>query len=232
MLLSNINSVFKLNYPPIFVSLSVVLLIVSKYVIASDASLTVITHNQLAYNEPTRSIKPHNHNQNKSINDLIAQIRDLSEFKKIVLINNYFNKFSNISDLKLWGHKEYWATPDELIKKNGGDCEDFAVAKYYYLTQIGINEGKLRLAYVKAYNRKISTIENHLVLLYYNISNQQEYVLDSIDRLVKPVSHRKDLSYQFAFNKNNVWPLNKSINAFQIRRSGIFQSWKGVLKRM
>ena len=32
----------------------------------------------------------------------------------------------------------------------GGDCEDYSIAKYYTLVELGVEEKKLRLAYVKA----------------------------------------------------------------------------------
>ena len=65
-------------------------------------------------------------------------------------VNRFFNKVPFVSDLAHWGREDYWATPLELLVSNGGDCEDFSIAKYFTLRSIGVPAENLRLIYVKA----------------------------------------------------------------------------------
>ena len=38
--------------------------------------------------------------------------------------------------MKNYGLEEYWATIEEFYEHGGGDCEDFAIAKYTRLLEI------------------------------------------------------------------------------------------------
>lgn len=55
----------------------------------------------------------------------------------ISYINSYVNdNFSYVSEP---GLEDYWKTPGEFIQDNEGDCEDFALFKYYWLKQYNID---------------------------------------------------------------------------------------------
>lgn len=43
-------------------------------------------------------------------------------------VNEYINSFEYQGE-----DGDHWKTPDEFFRDNGGDCEDFAIAKYYAL---------------------------------------------------------------------------------------------------
>ncbi|MDT8311168.1 MAG: transglutaminase-like cysteine peptidase, partial [Methylophaga sp.] len=82
---------------------------------------------------------------------LIKDAKDLPEKEKLEAVNRFFN--SNvlfIDDIKLWEQEDYWATPAEMLAIGAGDCEDFSIAKYFTLKDLGVDEDKLRLTYVKA----------------------------------------------------------------------------------
>ena len=49
-----------------------------------------------------------------------------------------------------WHQADYWATPIETLASNGGDCEDFSIAKYFTLRELGVAEQCLRLTNVNA----------------------------------------------------------------------------------
>ena len=51
-------------------------------------------------------------------------------------VNNMMNKIQYIGDKKNWGKSDYWETPVEFLTY-GGDCEDFAIAKYVSLRALG-----------------------------------------------------------------------------------------------
>lgn len=53
-------------------------------------------------------------------------------------INNQVNE--NIPWKDFERGKDYWQTPKETLDKHGGDCEDLAILKMYYLLQNGFPE--------------------------------------------------------------------------------------------
>ncbi len=54
--------------------------------------------------------------------------------------------------------------PLEFLGSNAGDCEDFTIAKYFSLLELGVSDKKLRLVYVKT----IELNQFHMVLAYYS----------------------------------------------------------------
>jgi len=78
--------------------------------------------------------------------------------EKLEKINSFFNKkIVFVNDTDLYGTKDYWATPVEFLARGAGDCEDYAIAKYFSLKIMGVAEEKLRIAYVKALQYNIFT---------------------------------------------------------------------------
>ena len=70
--------------------------------------------------------------------------------RQLRLVNSFFNRVTFVSDIRHWGQEDYWATPVELLTTNGGDCEDFSIAKYLTLRAMGVPDDQLRIIYVKA----------------------------------------------------------------------------------
>jgi len=66
-------------------------------------------------------------------------------------INEWGNKHPYIVDQLNWGMEDYWETPYEFMSVNG-DCEDYAIAKYYSLRALGIPEDKMRIMIVQDLN--------------------------------------------------------------------------------
>lgn len=135
---------------------------------------------------------------------LLTSSQSLAEQDKLKSINNFFNR--NIifdDDITIWQQSDYWATPLETIGKGRGDCEDFALAKYYSLLHLGVPMNRLRLIYVKA--RLGGTQQAHMVLAYYPTPNATPLVLDNLDPQIKPASQRPDLTPVFSFNGEGLW---------------------------
>lgn len=66
-------------------------------------------------------------------------------------INDWGNKHPYIVDQLNWGLEDYWETPYEFMTVNG-DCEDYAIAKYYSLRALGVSEDKMRIMIVQDLN--------------------------------------------------------------------------------
>ena len=92
---------------------------------------------------------------------LIKSAGEDNEWQMINRVNQFFNQIHYVSDAHLWGEIDYWATPTEFLRANAGDCEDFAIAKYYTLKAMGMDESKMRLNHVTIN----ATGEAHMILL-------------------------------------------------------------------
>jgi predicted transglutaminase-like cysteine proteinase len=125
----------------------------------------------------------------------------LSEAELLVEVNRTLNRIRFIDDPTHWGEEDYWATPAETVGSNGADCEDFSIAKYFMLKELGIPIAKLRMTYVKA----IKLNQAHMVLAYYARPDADPLVLDNLEDTVRPASQRSDLVPVYSFNDEEVW---------------------------
>ncbi|XPV52923.1 MAG: transglutaminase-like cysteine peptidase [Halarcobacter ebronensis] len=81
--------------------------------------------------------------------ELKRKIKDFSLEKKLNYVNSFYNKILPVNDSTKYSADDYWATPKEFIIEGKGDCEDYAIAKYFTLQEVGIPKEKLFLAVVK-----------------------------------------------------------------------------------
>ncbi len=139
---------------------------------------------------------------------ILADGRKTSEQEKLRRINDFFNRrIAFDDDQSIWGKRDYWATPSELIGQGRGDCEDFSIAKYYSLIELGIPVSKLRLVYVKATVNGPDGpfLQAHMVLAYYATPSAVPSILDNLNPTILPASQRSDLSPIFSFNSAGLW---------------------------
>lgn len=122
--------------------------------------------------------------------------------------NEFFNRRIQFADdQKIWGQSDYWATPMETLGKGAGDCEDFAIAKYFSLLNMGVPNDQLRLVYVKArIGGPTSTVmQAHMVLAWYADPDAEPVVLDNLITDIRSASRRTDLQPVFSFNSQGIW---------------------------
>lgn len=68
---------------------------------------------------------------------LLKELKDASDIKKLNFVNTWVNGIKYKSDQEVYGVNDYWATLYEFVGKNAGDCEDYTIAKYYILKELG-----------------------------------------------------------------------------------------------
>jgi predicted transglutaminase-like cysteine proteinase len=117
-------------------------------------------------------------------------------------VNRKANGVPAVADSEHWQQPDYWATPVEFVASNGGDCEDFAIAKYFALREAGVPGERLRMTYVRALTA--GRIENHMVLAYYASPGADPLILDNLNPRVLPASERADLVAVFSFNDDDL----------------------------
>lgn len=169
----------------------------------------------------------------KEWNDALVSFRGEPEPIKLKDINEYFNrKLRFESDLKIWGQEDYWATPIEALIKGAGDCEDYAIAKYFSLKFAGVPVSKLRITYVRAQlgGPDSSVTQAHMVLTYYSTPDAEPLVLDNLVSEIRPASRRPDLAPIFSFNSDGVWTAGSG--APQPGGGSRLSKWNDLVRKM
>jgi len=169
------------------------------------------------------------HNRLTAWEDLIRQDRSRTDREKLEKVNHFFNsriRFAN--DMEVWGVEDYWATPIEFLCKAAGDCEDFAIAKYFTLKAMGVDDKKLRITYVKAIQYNI----HHMVLTYYSEPEAEPLVLDNLVDSISPASKRTDLMPIFGFNGSGLWMAKQRGQGKMAGSSNRIKLWQDLLQKM
>lgn len=143
----------------------------------------------------------------KSLVELIARGSRAEELLKVRATNQFFNDaLAFVEDVDGWGQADYWASPLESLGRGQGDCEDFAIAKYFSLVAMGVPTSKLRMVYVRAKLDGPNTPGfAHMVAAYYPSPGAEPLILDNLVPEVMPASRRPDLSPVFSFNTDGLW---------------------------
>jgi len=160
----------------------------------------------------------------QAIAKIVNDGRTLPDEQKLQKVNDFFNQ--NIvyaSDWTVWGVEDYWATPMEFIGKGMGDCEDYAIAKYFALLQMGIPMNKLYISYVKSLKYNVA----HMVLTYFPTPTSMPLVLDNYETRILPANQRTDLIPIYSFNGESLF-LAKQAGLGQAAPQGINANKKWV----
>lgn len=162
---------------------------------------------------------------------MLESANNATEDEKLLRVNQFFNRnVQYTDDIILWKKSDYWATPLELMGMRAGDCEDYTIAKYFSLLQLGIPNQQLRLIYVKAQigGPQSKLFQAHMVLGYYPTPDAVPLILDSLVTTLEPANKRPDLRPVFSFNSEGLWIGNKSMQADPTAR---LSRWRDLLAR-
>lgn len=118
--------------------------------------------------------------------------------EKLETITAFFNQWPYTQDKDLWGVEDYWALPREFVLWSG-DCEEYAVTKYYALRYLGVPAKAMRVAGVWNARRG----EGHAVLIVY--VEDTPYVLDNFTDKVLPRSAVPYYEPVFYVNEDTLW---------------------------
>jgi len=155
--------------------------------------------------------------------------KDESILNKIKNVNDFFNQITYMSDSIHWKKQDYWATPFEFMGSGAGDCEDYAIAKYFSLIKLGIPDEKLRITYVTYKKSNTAFEEAHMVLTYYHKVGMEPVVLDNIDKVLQVASKRTDLKPVYSFNASGLWQA-KTKGEARVGDNNL-KSWKDLMDR-
>ena len=140
------------------------------------------------------------------ISVLVNNGKDLELTQQLQLVNRYVNRMRRYNDdrrsiKKLEDSRlvvsQQWTTLLEFMNK-GGDCEDFATAKYALLKLMGFDAHDLRIVVV--YERKLQ--EHHAVIAVR--TNEDQVALLDIDNKIysqRPPHYR----LVYSINEHSIW---------------------------
>ncbi|WP_051213851.1 transglutaminase-like cysteine peptidase [Maritalea myrionectae] len=139
---------------------------------------------------------------------LLPSLKHASSFQTLSQINRAVNDVITYrEDSKAFGKSDYWANPIELAQRGAGDCEDFAIAKYWALRTLGYQESQLQLIVLKDTRRNLY----HAVLAVHE--GGRTFILDNLSNNIaeqsafpnyKPIfSFVEDVAYIHGRSKPN-----------------------------
>ncbi|MDF1756702.1 MAG: transglutaminase-like cysteine peptidase [Legionellaceae bacterium] len=142
-------------------------------------------------------------------------------------VNDFFNRLHYVSDSQLNQKADVWMTPYEFLADGGGDCEDFAIAKYFTLVIMGVPENRLRITYVTIPTRGLA----HMVLTYYPTPDSEPFILDNLTNEILPASQRSDLVPVYSFNRGKSWLQDRMGKSREYGRPSDLSKWRNLLRR-
>jgi predicted transglutaminase-like cysteine proteinase len=113
----------------------------------------------------------------------------------VTFVNEEVNKVKFISDMENYGISDKWVTPEEFFK-NGGDCEDYAIAKYVALRSHGLSIDNMHLAVV--YSDKLENYHAILIVKYMGKTYYMDNMSDKVSKL------RPDYKMIYKINDNGI----------------------------
>jgi len=146
----------------------------------------------------------------RALQPLLQNLAESDDAARLDAVNRFFNgRIVFRDDLQVWHTEDYWASPLETLQQGAGDCEDFAIAKYFSLMASGVAASQLRLVYVRLQMGAAGgPSQAHMVLAYYPQAQAEPLILDNLVTEIRPASRRPDLTPVFSFNSEGLWQGN------------------------
>jgi predicted transglutaminase-like cysteine proteinase len=128
----------------------------------------------------------------------LGRIRALPPAQQLREINRYANEKDYVLDLDNYGIEDYWAIPREFLG-NGGDCEDYAITKYFSLRWLGYGSEDMRVVVVQDTNLRVP----HAVLAV----GRGEDILVLDNQVGQILPHRRVVHYVpvYSINERGWW---------------------------
>ena len=118
--------------------------------------------------------------------------------EKLHAVNQFFNRWPYKSDAEAFGRREYWASPTTFMSRSG-DCEDYAIAKYFALRQLGFGKDQLRIVVLYDRIRNVG----HAVLAVYE--SNDILILDSLSNFITTHTRYRHYIPQYSMNETTRW---------------------------
>lgn len=125
-------------------------------------------------------------------------IRGLDKKSQLQIVNKKMNANSYITDPVNWGVDDYWESPGEFVTFFG-DCEDYAIAKYFSLRRLGWSVNDMRIVAVMDENLHVG----HAVLIVF-LAGKALLLDNQIDQVI-PADKVHHYLPVFSINETTWW---------------------------
>lgn len=112
---------------------------------------------------------------------LVEDMAGAHPLRQLDAVNRFFNRIAYGEDSDVYGVNDYWAPPQEFLRRTAGDCEDYSIAKYAALRAMGWSADALLVVAIR--DRKHNV--DHAVLAA-RLNGQWYYLDNRSSRLLKP----------------------------------------------
>lgn len=128
----------------------------------------------------------------------LAEAAALQPREQLDAVNRFMNTHAYIVDPINWGVQDYWASPGQFFTRDG-DCEDYAIAKFFSLRALGFPPERLRIVVLQDTNLRTP----HAVLAVQ--MDESELILDN--QVQQVVDHRHIHHYRplYSLNETRWW---------------------------
>ncbi len=132
----------------------------------------------------------------KQWQELVQRVNGAPEKDKLRAVNVFFNRWPYRTDRDVYKLDDYWATPEEFMRRSG-DCEDYAITKFFALKKLGVSPENMRVVAL------VDTIRNlaHAILVVY--ADGTAYVLDNLTDMV--MTHERFTNYAPQYSVNEIY---------------------------
>ena len=131
--------------------------------------------------------------------NLLERLRSKDIQVQMDEVNNWSNAHPYVVDQLNWGIEDYWETPYEFMEISG-DCEDYAISKYYSLRALGVPPEQLRIIIVQDLN--LGGIIHAILGVYIN---KELFILDNQSQQVLPALHIYHYRPIYGVNESGWW---------------------------
>lgn len=129
---------------------------------------------------------------------MIRNQKGARQIDQLKTVNNFINQWRYRTDSYNYKTSDYWASPAEFFSRSG-DCEDYAIAKYVTLRQMGFSADQLRLVVVKDVKRGLA----HAVLAAY--VDGDVFILDNVTSEVRSQTVVTEYAPYYSVNEQARW---------------------------
>jgi predicted transglutaminase-like cysteine proteinase len=158
----------------------------------------------------------------------MQKLQKLPNDEQLKKINLYLNALLPQFDAITHKQEEHWATPKEFLEVGYGDCEEYALIKFYSLLRLGFDADKLYLLIAKEKFRG----GRHMVVAYFDTPKRAPLILDNLSFKILRLEKRVDLEAEMFINASGVYKLKEGFKLTKItHRHKEFQEIDMKVKR-
>lgn len=130
----------------------------------------------------------------------VAELKTLPLRARVEKVNDIFNRVPYVPAEVNWHDVAYWETPYEFLAR-GGQCQDYAIAKYLALLESGVPEQNLRFVVVHD-----NTVQLDHAITVVDVDGDALALDNQMTSVVPTQSLQLRYSPYYALNDQGWWP--------------------------